>query len=107
MPISVSCSFFVHLSCLLSFTLFPYTTLFRSYIPFHALKAGDQYLIEDYEVSYAPSASVLKLCRARHTAELQHRGARRIRDLVIDRKSTHLNSSHLGTSYAVFCLKKK
>src|ERR1039458_4335225 len=24
-----------------------------------------------------------------------------------DRKSTHLNSSHLGNSYAVFCLKKK
>src|SRR5205814_4245348 len=24
----------------------------------------------------------------------------------IDRKSTRLNSSHLGTSYAVFCLKK-
>jgi CHAT domain-containing protein/tetratricopeptide (TPR) repeat protein len=38
------------------------------YIPFHALKAGDQYLIENYEVSYAPSASVLKLCRARRTA---------------------------------------
>src|SRR5262245_64342746 len=30
-------------------------------------------------------------------------------DLVIapDRKSTRLNSSHLGISYAVFCLKKK
>src|SRR5205814_8088011 len=25
---------------------------------------------------------------------------------VLDRKSTRLNSSHLGTSYAVFCLKK-
>src|SRR5471030_747001 len=25
----------------------------------------------------------------------------------VDRKSTRLNSSHLGTSYAVFCLKKK
>src|SRR5437899_4256176 len=25
----------------------------------------------------------------------------------IDRKSTRLNSSHLGISYAVFCLKKK
>jgi len=24
-----------------------------------------------------------------------------------DRKSTRLNSSHLGISYAVFCLKKK
>src|SRR5262245_11377187 len=27
--------------------------------------------------------------------------------LPIDRKSTRLNSSHLGISYAVFCLKKK
>src|SRR5438045_7012807 len=25
----------------------------------------------------------------------------------LDRKSTRLNSSHLGSSYAVFCLKKK
>src|ERR1035438_8268757 len=30
----------------------------------------------------------------------------RITDLL-DRKSTRLNSSHLGISYAVFCLKKK
>src|SRR5205814_9736217 len=27
--------------------------------------------------------------------------------IVRDRKSTRLNSSHLGISYAVFCLKKK
>src|SRR5258705_13199816 len=27
--------------------------------------------------------------------------------LCTDRKSTRLNSSHLGISYAVFCLKKK
>src|SRR5256885_8803665 len=27
--------------------------------------------------------------------------------LVVDRKSTRLNSSHLVISYAVFCLKKK
>src|SRR5437899_6209745 len=26
---------------------------------------------------------------------------------ALDRKSTRLNSSHLGISYAVFCLKKK
>src|SRR5262245_60790286 len=29
------------------------------------------------------------------------------RRLPLDRKSTRLNSSHLGISYAVFCLKKK
>src|SRR5437899_5401777 len=27
--------------------------------------------------------------------------------IILDRKSTRLNSSHLGISYAVFCLKKK
>src|SRR5438067_9235402 len=27
--------------------------------------------------------------------------------LVVDRKSTRLNSSHVSISYAVFCLKKK
>src|ERR1035441_5565674 len=27
--------------------------------------------------------------------------------ISLDRKSTRLNSSHLGISYAVFCLKKK
>src|SRR5262245_62503672 len=31
----------------------------------------------------------------------------RAADGVRDRKSTRLNSSHLGISYAVFCLKKK
>src|SRR5690625_5604568 len=29
------------------------------------------------------------------------------RDDVLDRKSTRLNSSHVASSYAVFCLKKK
>src|SRR5258705_1870823 len=38
-------------------------------------------------------------------AEQQGRGDRRKRGG--DRKSTRLNSSHLGISYAVFCLKKK
>src|SRR5690349_24230617 len=28
-------------------------------------------------------------------------------DLLLDRKSTRLNSSHVEISYAVFCLKKK
>src|SRR5438045_4653337 len=30
-----------------------------------------------------------------------------VADTPLDRKSTRLNSSHLGISYAVFCLKKK
>src|SRR5437870_12668695 len=28
-------------------------------------------------------------------------------DIILDRKSTRLNSSHVAISYAVFCLKKK
>src|SRR5258705_12596648 len=65
-------------------TLFPYTTLFRS---------------------ASPRQARLKV---RHTRAVQL-------DLIgvygqrsaLDRKSTRLNSSHLGISYAVFCLKKK
>src|SRR5262245_62706367 len=34
-------------------------------------------------------------------------GPRTARGVASDRKSTRLNSSHLGISYAVFCLKKK
>src|SRR5262245_63087753 len=37
------------------------------------------------------------------TGRIEHPEAPRLRD----RKSTRLNSSHLGISYAVFCLKKK
>src|ERR1035441_10755536 len=40
---------------------------------------------------------VLKLESMQHTGSFKTRG---------DRKSTRLNSSHLGISYAVFCLKK-
>src|SRR5262249_24474336 len=35
------------------------------HIPFHALMAGDSYLIDRFSVSYAPSASVYALCRER------------------------------------------
>src|SRR5205807_4879585 len=33
--------------------------------------------------------------------------ASKLKGVVVDRKSTRLNSSHLVISYAVFCLKKK
>src|SRR5438045_7373086 len=43
----------------------------------------------------------------RHSA-LKSINASNVRHLqMVDRKSTRLNSSHLGISYAVFCLKKK
>src|SRR5690625_5864082 len=35
--------------------------------------------------------------------EIEQRGL----DMMVDRKSTRLNSSHVAISYAVFCLKKK
>jgi CHAT domain-containing protein len=33
------------------------------YVPFHALHDGDSYLIDNFSVSYAPSASVYALCQ--------------------------------------------
>jgi CHAT domain-containing protein len=38
------------------------------YVPFHALRKSETYLIERYEISYAPSAAVLKMCRAKTRA---------------------------------------
>src|SRR2546422_3556101 len=70
-------------------TLFPYTTLFRSYVP--------------------AISSVRGAIAARRLVSLGHCGPE---DAVLrltpqDRKSTRLNSSHGYISYAVFCLKKK
>src|SRR5438045_4672401 len=41
------------------------------------------------------------------TPEFRHLGEGVRLTALVDRKSTRLNSSHLGISYAVFCLKKK
>src|SRR5437899_6322650 len=41
------------------------------------------------------------------SCELFLKGEEGFGELFGDRKSTRLNSSHLGISYAVFCLKKK
>src|SRR5262245_64083563 len=52
----------------------------------------------------------LPICRAVHfLAHLVEAVLGRPADCLdeVDRKSTRLNSSHLGISYAVFCLKKK
>lgn len=35
---------------------------FLHYVPFHALTDGERFVIDDYTVSYAPSASVYRLC---------------------------------------------
>lgn len=44
----------------------PYRSL--HYVPFHALFTGHEYVVEQREVSYAPSATVLRHCLARPTA---------------------------------------
>ncbi len=41
---------------------------FLHYIPFHALTDGERYLIDDYDVSYCPSATVFRLCRERSSS---------------------------------------
>src|SRR5438067_7676717 len=66
-----------------SFTLFPYTTLFRSRRR-RRTRRGQ-----------------------RHRAVHGDRRAGQDRRRQLDRKSTRLNSSHVSTSYAVFCLKNK
>src|SRR5205814_10380731 len=49
-----------------------------------------------------PRVHVEPVCRDVRAREEEHHEHRER-----DRKSTRLNSSHLGISYAVFCLKKK
>src|SRR5436853_2454894 len=78
-------------------TLFPYTTLFRSADP--AFAEGQQPPARR-EVGLLHDAR-----RRQHVMQVRHRLAPA--GVVKDRKSTRLNSSHLGISYAVFCLKKK
>src|SRR5436853_1316879 len=75
-------------------TLFPYTTLFRSLI---ALKMkGNVPHVCPRCCGRKPKRMTRPLPRAVSTSAARP-----------DRKSTRLNSSHLGISYAVFCLKKK
>src|SRR5438045_4862902 len=69
-------------------TLFPYTTLFRSDV--------GSLEVDDSEVGLILGDPIRRRAMGRLGLAL---GA--------DRKSTRLNSSHLGISYAVFCLKKK
>src|SRR5947208_11916430 len=88
-----------------SFTLFPYTTLFRSKLLadwaksvgiklIQLLPVNDTTASKTWEDSY-PYAAISAF--ALHAMYLNLR----------DRKSTRLNSSHQIISYAVFCLKKK
>src|SRR5262245_62912823 len=89
-------------------TLFPYTTLFRStpsvdgaarHLPVAGIPGPD----EAPQPGGAGAAAAAQGRRPGRGGEAE--AVRRGRGL--DRKSTRLNSSHLGISYAVFCLKKK
>jgi len=39
------------------------------FLPFHALKSGDEYLCDSFTVSYAPSATVFSLCQQKASSE--------------------------------------
>src|SRR5262245_65321464 len=85
---------------------FPYTTLFRS--------TNGRHIGRNCPSGVHPVALLVLLPRpTRAGVVAPHLGGvalhRRPLGLVAaeDRKSTRLNSSHLGISYAVFCLKKK
>src|SRR3712207_7188827 len=92
-------------------TLFPYTTLFRSIVPFAVgmvvglvLAAGEEIGWRGYMLTRLIDAGVPRPVFASGLIwALWHV------PLVLggDRKSTRLNSSHANISYAVFCLKKK
>src|ERR1035441_2321534 len=65
---------------------------------------------EDGNIADVVAAKAHLLLRANRFEEAQRQFARLISIMPLleaDRKSTRLNSSHLGISYAVFCLKKK
>src|SRR5437899_9240454 len=78
--------------------LFPYTTLFRSRLA-HVPELGADQRVQPVLGVHAPRRLGLQP-RLAQPDEVPPRARR-------DRKSTRLNSSHLGISYAVFCLKKK
>src|SRR2546430_4089608 len=81
-------------------TLFPYTTLFRSWlrnsIPIFAATSGNSFRFSTAKC-LPPVCSESSLNNPGPLSELSEQ----------DRKSTRLNSSHSQISYAVFCLKKK
>src|SRR5258708_25717380 len=82
-------------------TLFPYTTLFRSFTARH--QAYYEFVIS------AEGFATTHIYRSPfpRSSEIVHLRPARIAEADKDRKSTRLNSSHQIISYAVFCLKKK
>src|SRR5256885_5228069 len=83
-------------------TLFPYTTLFRSYWYRGAgLGWRGQGSAKIHFIAPDRFAGVARSVHLPVIARIWNYGRH------LDRKSTRLNSSHLVISYAVFCLKKK
>src|SRR3712207_7579514 len=83
-------------------TLFPYTTLFRSFQDLATNKFNEALSqSRNGRVSFA----LFNQFQAQLSDEVQ--GALFGNVGSLDRKSTRLNSSHANISYAVFCLKKK
>src|SRR5256885_6473638 len=80
-------------------TLFPYTTLFRSWC---AASRRDRHRSLQGKRARQLHARDVRRTRGREERRIAHE-----RMAGADRKSTRLNSSHLVISYAVFCLKKK
>src|SRR3712207_7563044 len=88
-------------------TLFPYTTLFRSYgsswLPRKLYTVAPAGCHENYILWFQLDATKFIPCW-----DLENfRGVSSSWMPRKDRKSTRLNSSHANISYAVFCLKKK
>src|SRR2546430_12036819 len=84
-------------------TLFPYTTLFRSL----AGEPGLRLSAERVGVRNQLARQLLVEQREQQVLGVQLRVAVAARELLRDRKSTRLNSSHSQISYAVFCLVKQ
>src|SRR2546430_11623630 len=91
-------------------TLFPYTTLFRSMTP----ATAEECKMLRVDPASPPLIGRPKGCDACRKSGYRGRlAASEILpfndevDILVDRKSTRLNSSHSQISYAVFCLKKK
>src|SRR5262245_63296730 len=87
-------------------TLFPYTTLFRSRHRAAPAGGGRRRGMGRGCAQLQGGRRRDRLAASQET-EVRRRGRGRRQTTRADRKSTRLNSSHLGISYSVFCLKKK
>src|SRR3712207_9018533 len=89
-------------------TLFPYTTLFRSYIGGSSINFGSgQRTAAAVSVVGAVPSSTWNPTTLGTVTSLAVAGSTVYVGTGKDRKSTRLNSSHANISYAVFCLEKK